>query len=83
MTETVWVVSNPSGGHQGRMHTDKNCARLKSATKVLEKERKAVESHRKECGWCKGRTATGYNGDTNATRKMLLDLDSDSVGGSA
>jgi len=61
--ETVLVVSNPSGGHQGRMHTDKDCPRLKVAKKaVLERPKRNVESHRIMCKWCTGEADPGPGG---------------------
>lgn len=80
MTETVWIVTNPSGGRQGRMHTDRDCSRLKRATKtVLEKEKSAVESHRSMCKWCAEDIELG-KGHPNKYQNLLLDMDPDEVG---
>ncbi len=81
-SETVLVVSNPSGGHQGRMHTDKDCPRLKVAKKaVLERPKRNVESHRIMCKWCTGEADPGPGRDVDPTaiRDMLLETDVDEV----
>lgn len=81
MSEMVWVVSNPSGGHQGRMHTDRDCARLKTTTKaVLEKEKHVVESHREMCKWCSGEANPGSKEHPMKRRNLLIDTDPDEVG---
>jgi hypothetical protein len=80
--EMVLVVSNPSGGHQGRMHTDEDCARLQVATKeVLEKPKSVVESHRELCKWCSGDADPGPGKEMDPTerRDLLLETDVDEV----
>lgn len=82
MTETVYVVANPSGGNQGRMHSDKDCARLKVATReVLEKERHLIESHRVMCKWCSGEADPGdRTADPLKNKRVLLGTDASEVG---
>jgi len=78
--KTVYLVPTTNSGGVDKMHSEKDCHRLKMASgTIMEKDRSVVETHREECAVCCGSKPPKPECDTQATRKLLLRTNANEV----
>lgn len=82
MSEAVYLPSSTNNkSADRRYHTDEGCHRLALAESVLEKPQAVIDQSIPECAVCSGEHDPAQNSDPRGTRRALLEMDPESVGG--